>query len=63
MTMKLSDYAVSYQHNEALDTASLEAHAALVKSLNDQILKAAREKLKIDDEPSDFDRLILRSKS
>jgi hypothetical protein len=50
MTMKLSDYAVSYQHNEALDTASLEAHAALVKSLNDQILKAAREKLKIDDE-------------
>ena len=61
--MKLSDYAVSYQDNRALDAASLEAHAALVKSLNDLILKAAREKLSIDDEPSDFDRLILGSKS
>lgn len=61
--MKLSDYAVAYQQNEAIDAASLEAYAAQVKSLNDLILNAAREKLKIDDEPSDFDRLILRSKS
>jgi hypothetical protein len=60
--MKLSDYAEIYQDNTALDAASLEAHTALIKSLNDLILKAAREKLKIDDEPSDFDRLILRSK-
>lgn len=61
--MKLSDYAETYQDNTALDAASLEAHATLVKSLNDLILKAAHEKLKIDDEPSDFDRLILRSKT
>jgi len=61
--MKFSEYAATYQQNEALDAASLDAHAALVRSLNDLILNAAREKLKIDDEPSDFDRLILRSKS
>jgi hypothetical protein len=58
----MSNYAKTYQDNTALDAASLEAHTVLVKSLNDLILKAAREKLKIDDEPSDFDRLILRSK-
>jgi hypothetical protein len=61
--MNSSEYAKIYQDNTALDAASLEAHIALVKSLNDLILKAAREKLKIDDEPSDFDRLILGPKS
>lgn len=61
--MKVSEYAVTFQQNEAMDAASLEAHAALVKSLNDLILKAAREKLKFDDEPSDFERLVLRAKS
>jgi hypothetical protein len=60
--MKMSDYAQAFQDNTAMDPASLEAHAVLVKSLNELILKAAREKLKVDDEPSDFDRLILRSK-
>ncbi len=33
MKMKLSDYARTYQDNNALDAASLEAHAALVASL------------------------------
>ncbi len=42
---------------------SLEAHAALVASLNELILQAARQKLRIDDEPADFDRVILGSKS
>lgn len=61
--MKLSEYAKTFQQNEAMDQTSLEAHASLVRSLNELILEAAREKLKIGDEPSDFDRLILRSKS
>jgi hypothetical protein len=61
MKMKLSDYARTYQDNNALDAVSLEAHATLVKSLNELVLRAAREKLTIDSEPADFDRLILRS--
>jgi hypothetical protein len=61
--MKLSEYAKTFQQNAAMDEASLEAHAALVQSLNALILEAAHKKLKIDDEPSDFGRLILRSKS
>lgn len=61
--MKLSEYAKTFQQNDAMDQASLEAHWNLVRSLNELILKAAREKLKSDDEPADFDRLILRSKS
>lgn len=61
--MKLTEYAKAFQQNDALDQASLEAHAALVASLNELILQAARQKMRIDDEPADFDRVILGSKS
>jgi hypothetical protein len=60
--MKLSDYSAAYQANEAIDAASLESYATMVKALNGLIMKAADEKLAIDDEPSDYERLILRPK-
>jgi hypothetical protein len=61
--MKLSDYSADFQHNDAIDAASLENYASLVKSLNDLIMNAANEKLDVNDEPSDYKRLVLRSKA
>jgi hypothetical protein len=61
--MKLSDYVADFQHNDAIDAKSLEDYAAMVKSLNDLIMKAANEKLDVNDEPSDYLRLVLRSRT
>jgi hypothetical protein len=59
---KLSDYCALYLPNHAIDAASLENYAAMFKSLNDRIATAASEKLAINDELSDCERLILGPK-
>jgi hypothetical protein len=61
--MKLSDYAADFQHNDAIDAESLENYAAMVKSLNDLIVKAADGKLNADDEPSDYIRIVLEAQA
>ena len=61
--MKLTEYAVDFQHNEAIDAKSLEDYSTLVGALNALIIKAADEKLAATDEPSDYVRLILGSKA
>ncbi|MGD9921764.1 MAG: hypothetical protein AB7V13_10000 [Pseudorhodoplanes sp.] len=60
--MKLSEYSAVYQANDAIDAASLEGYAAMIKGLNGLIMKAANDRLAIDDEPADYERLILRPK-
>lgn len=60
--MKFSDYSAFYLASDAIDAAALESYAAMVKPLNNLIARAADERLAINDEPADFERLILRPK-
>lgn len=48
------------QANEAIPPATIERCQALVAELNRTVLRAARERLRFDDEPSHFQRLIER---
>lgn len=61
--MKLSEYSVDFQHNQAIDAKSLQDYATLVGALNAMIRTAADERLAMTDEPSDYARLVLGSKS
>lgn len=60
--MNLSDHSVFYLAIDAIDAASLENYTAMIKSLNDLIATAASHKLEFNDEPSDYERLILGPK-
>jgi hypothetical protein len=60
--MKFTEFSVELQDNGAIDAQSLESYAGMIKSLNGMIMKAASERLQADNEPSDYERMILRPK-
>lgn len=58
MQMDAKRYLRELQRNEAIPSTSLPQYETLVGTLNDAVMRAARNRLQFEDEPARFQRLI-----
>jgi len=58
MQMDVNGYLREMQQNEAIPSALLPQYETLVRTLNDTVMRAARDRLQFDDEPARFQCLI-----